>query len=311
MTAGSPKRIVTAAYQALREALAVIFWNKRPFESYLKTALRDRPELLAGLSFSEPKRIVADQAVDRLAADETKYQATTLRLMLEVAAMRDFPNIAQIKDPEDRALRLAEANDAVARLRDLTADHAALIGAQERMAAEREAKKAQDGAQRKFRDEVDALREEFLELQKADDPHARGKAFELLLTKVFRLFDMEPRFAYNLEHEQIDGSLSFDTDDYIVEARWRLKPVSRGDADIFAAKVRRKGKNALGLFVSVNGFSADALAQYQETTPFLAMDGGDLYLVLEQRVRLDDLLRTKKRHANETGSCFLPASYLA
>jgi hypothetical protein len=75
--------------------------------------------------------------------------------------------------------------------------------------------------------------------------------------------------------------------------------------------VRRKGKNALGLFVSVNGFSEDALAQYREATPFLAMDGADLYLVLEQRVRLDDLLRTKKRHANETGRCHFPASYLA
>jgi hypothetical protein len=132
----SSKRIATAAYQALREALAVIFWNKRPFESYLRTALRDHPELLAGLSFAEPKRIVADQVVDRLAADEARYQATTLHLMLEVAAMREFPNIAQIKDPADRALRLAEADEAVSRLRDLTADHAELIGAQERLAAE-------------------------------------------------------------------------------------------------------------------------------------------------------------------------------
>lgn len=37
---------------------------------------------------------------------------------------------------------------------------------------------------------------------------------------------------------------------------------------------------------------------------------GDLYLVLDQRKRLDDLLKLKKRHANETGSCFLPASAL-
>lgn len=311
MASGSPtQRISTAAYQALREALAVIFWNKRPFESYLRTALRDSPDVLTGVSFSEPKRIVADQVVDRLAVNELKYQAITLHLMLEVAATKEFPNISQIKDPEDRALRLVEAIDAVARLRDLTTDHAELIGAQERMAAERDAKRAQDEAQRNFRDEVEALRGEFLELQKSEDPHGRGKAFELLLTKIFRLFDMEPRLAYNLEHEQIDGALSFDTDDYIVEARWRADPVSRADADVFATKVRRKGKNALGLFVSVNGFSGDALAAYNEQTPFFAMDGTDLYLVLEQRVRLDDLLRTKKRHANETGSCYLPASYL-
>jgi len=29
---------------------------------------------------------------------------------------------------------------------------------------------------------------------------------------------LEPRLAYSLESEQIDGSVTFDTDDYIVEA---------------------------------------------------------------------------------------------
>jgi hypothetical protein len=78
-------------------------------------------------------------------------------------------------------------------------------------------------------------------------------------------------------------------------------------ADAFAAKVRRKGKNALGLFVAVNGLSSAALATYHESTPFITMDGGDIYLVLDGRVRLDDLLRAKRRRANETGSCYLSA----
>ena len=43
------------------------------------------------------------------------------------------------------------------------------------------------------------------------------------------------------------GSFTFDTDDYIVEARWRADPTDRGDGDIFAKKVERKGKNAVGL----------------------------------------------------------------
>ncbi len=119
---------------------------------------------------------------------------------------------------------------------------------------------------------------------------------------------MEPRLAYSLEREQLDGSLSFDTDDYIVEARWWNKPVGRNETDVFAAKVRRKGKNALGIFVSISGFSRDALEEYGQSTPFLALDGTDLMCVLEQRLRLDDLLRRKKRHANETGQCFLSAA---
>ena len=302
------KTISAEAYQALREALAVIVWNKRPFETYVRTALRDQPDVLAGLPFGEPKRIVADLLVDRLMTDEARYQEVTLNLMLEIASMRSFPNIELIKDEQDRALRLAEAQRAVAHLKDLTASFAGEVSDRERVIAEREARRAQDEAQRTFADELEQLRRRFLTLQEETNHQRRGKDLEPLLTDLFVLFDMEPRLAYDLALEQIDGSLTYDTDDYIVEARWRGEASSRADADVFAAKVRRKGKNALGLFISIAGMSRDAIEQYSESTPFLALDGSDLYLVLDQRVRLDDLLKLKRRHANETGGCFLPAS---
>jgi hypothetical protein len=93
-----------------------------------------------------------------------------------------------------------------------------------------------------------------------------------------------------------------------VEARWTKDPIERKEADVFASKVRRKGKNALGLFVSVAGFSRGAREAYSESTPFVTMEGVDLMAVLGQQIRLDDLLRRKKRHANETGECFFPVS---
>lgn len=302
------RKISAKAYQALREAIAAIIWNKRPFETYLRTALRDSPDLLAGLPFGEPKRDVADRLVDRLMTDEARYQDVTLTLMIEIASMTAFPNIELIKDSEDRALRLQNARIAVAHLKDLTKDYAGDISAREHVIAEREARRAQNEAQQTFADEVEQLRKRFLTLQEEPNHQRRGKALEPLLTDLFLLFDMEPRLSYDLDLEQIDGSLSFDTDDYIVEARWRAEASSRADADVFAAKVRRKGKNALGLFVAISGFSSDALSQYAEATPFMVMDGSDLYLVLDQRIRLDDLLKLKKRHANETGGCYLPAS---
>ncbi len=108
--------------------------------------------------------------------------------------------------------------------------------------------------------------------------------------------------------EQIDGSFSFDTDDYIIEARWRSAPTDRADGDVFAAKVQSKGKNAMGLYVSIAGFTTPFLKRFEESTPFITLDGSDLYMILDDRVRLDDLVRAKKRHANDTGSCYLPAA---
>jgi hypothetical protein len=302
------KKISPSAYQALRDAIPAIVWNKRPFETFLRTALRDHGDLLAGLNFTDAKRVVADELVDRLIADEHKYHDVTLVLMREISSMRRFPNLEQIKDPEDRQLRLAEAEAAVALLSYVIKDYEQDLAAAERQTASIQARAAEAAALRRFHDDLELLKARFIELQAETDVHRRGYAFERLLVDLFHLFDLEPRLAYTVPLEQIDGSFAFDTDDYIVEARWRAAPSDRGDADIFAAKVRRKGKNAVGLFISVNGFTGPFREAYRESTPFITMYGGDLYSVFDNRVRLDDLIRAKKRHANETGSCYLPAS---
>jgi hypothetical protein len=302
------KKISASAYQGLRDAIPVITWNKRPFETFLRTALRDHGELLIGLNFQDPKRIVADELVDRLIANENKYRDVTLRLMLEISSMTRFPNLEQLKDPEDRKLRLAEAEAAVGLLRYIIKDYANDIAEEEKQKAANQARTAQDAALRRFSDDLSALKNKFLDLQSETDTHARGYAFESLLADLFLLYDLSPRLAYTLDLEQIDGSFTFNTDDYIVEARWRAQPADRGDGDIFARKVERKGKNAVGLFVSVNGFTKPFKEAFKESTPFITMDGGDLYAVFDDRVRLDDLILAKKRHANETGSCYLPAN---
>jgi len=302
------KKISSAAYLALRDAIPAIVWNKRPFETFLRTVLRDHSELLAGLNFGEPKRAVADALVERLIEEEHRYRDVTLLLMREISRMNRFPNLETIKDPEDRQLRLAEAKAAVDLLSYMIKDYEADLAEAEKQTAVIQARSAEALALRRFNDDLESLKSRFIELQKETDAHQRGYAFESLLAEMFLLYDLEPRLAYTISLEQIDGSFTFETDDYIIEARWRSKPADRGDADIFASKVRRKGKNAVGLFISVNGFTEIFKEAYRESTPFVAMDGADLYAVLDNRVRLDDLIRAKKRHANETGSCYLPAS---
>ncbi|WP_141812403.1 hypothetical protein [Nocardia bhagyanarayanae] len=73
-------------------------------------------------------------------------------------------------------------------------------------------------------------------------------------------------------------------------------------------KVHRKAKSSFGLIISVMGFTKDAVDEYHSRTPFITMDGADLMCVLEGRIRLDELLIRKKRHANDTGQCYFPVS---
>jgi hypothetical protein len=301
------KRIDVRAYNALAEALAVVFWNKQPLARYLRGMLRDVPEVLTDLDFyGDTKRETAGRLVDHLLDEEAKYQRVTIALMLNVAAMDSFPNL---QGREDSTQLVSQAQRAVAELRTWTERNQALIDQHEQYAQDIATAAAKAATSRAFSASIQALREQFLAMHAdVSNPQARGKAFEGFLNQLFGLFDLNPRAAYSLEREQIDGAFSFDTDDYILEARWRQEPIGREHLDVFKSKISRKGKNALGLYISVGGFTGDALQEYSASTPFITLEGGDLMAVLDARIPLDELLHRKKRHANEAGGCYFPAS---
>jgi hypothetical protein len=61
----------------------------------------------------------------------------------------------------------------------------------------------------------------------------------------------------------------------------------------------------------VNGFTQGFLtASHPSGTPVITIDGEDLFHVLDGRVELAELLRRKRRHPNDTGSCWHPAKAL-
>jgi hypothetical protein len=296
-------RISAEAYEALADALARSFWRKPVFERCLRRALREHPELLGGLPFGDTKRVVCDELVSKLAAAEHRYRDFTLSLMLEVGQRKEFPDLVAQKDKPE-LLPAGEA--AVAYLRSLTAPYAQHVSEGERIRKRAEAARADAALRRSFESRLERLRDSFVAMQSAHDVHQRGRDLERLLYELFALYDLEPRLAYNEKSDQIDGSFSFDTDDYILEAKWLAGPADKADADGLMAKVGRQGKNGLGLFVSVNGFTKGFRETYDRATPFLTLDGDDLFIILSGLMRLDDALRLKKRHANESGSCYYP-----
>ncbi|MFJ6523384.1 restriction endonuclease [Streptomyces filamentosus] len=299
------KTLNPSAYLALVEALSVIFWNKAPFQTYVRGMLKDHSELLPRLDFAATKREVSGQLVDLLRVNEARYLDLTVALMLDIASMETFPNLASQVDADDMTKK---AKAAVAELKRWTAKQREVMAEHEEHAAAiaQSAKKAQDG--RAFAQAHDDLKQRFLVLHSAVNPHKRGSEFERFINELFSLYDMEPRASYVMEHEQIDGAFAFDTDHYVLEAKWWKEAIGRRELDVFKSNIERKGKNTLGLYVSMSGFTSDAVAVYSFSTPFITMDGLDFMAVLEQRIRLDELVRRKKRHASETGHCSLPVA---
>lgn len=302
------KRLAPGAYDALLEALAVVFWNKPPFERFIRMALRDHPELLVGLSFGGTKREVAAELVMHLAQKEGRYQPVTIDLMRELAAMDEFPNLQR---HEDREHLVAVATAAVATLRKWTAQYSALTEAREKLERERLADKATYEARRTYARLLEDLKTKFLAMYSDPDAQGRGRRFEELLNQLFFLDDLNPRKSFVIADEQIDGAFTFNTDDFLLEAKWEQAPASRAHVDVLAQKVQRKGKNTLGLFVAVSGFSEPAIRAHTDCgSGLIFMDGTDLFSVLEGRVRLADVLNAKRRHLSETGAPLLLVKHM-
>ncbi|MFF6808796.1 restriction endonuclease [Streptomyces sp. NPDC012403] len=303
-SAGS-KKINPRAYIALADALTVIFWNKPPFERYLRGMLQDHSELLARLDFSTTKRETSGHLVDLLRANEARYRDLTIKLMLDVAEMKRFPNLEQQVDRDEM---VARAEAAVADLCEWTEHQRSVIREHEEHAATIADSTRLAEQARLFNADHEALQLRFLEMHAAADPHKRGTDFERFINELFGLYDLEPRASYSLDHEQIDGAFTYATDHYVLEAKWWKESIGRSMLDIFKNNIERKGKNTLGLYISMSGFTSDALAVYSYSTPFITMDGSDFMAVLEQRIRLDDLIARKRQHASQTGHCYLPVS---
>jgi hypothetical protein len=265
--------ISPGAYGALSEALSVIYWNKPAFHRFLRAFLRDHPELLAGIDFGGPKREAADEIVDRLMADEPRYHDLTWGLMDDVASRDAFPNLAQQTNAD---FLVEQARAAVAELRRYTTDHAAQQRAEDEFVQELADFREKNRNVQTFARTLEALKAEFIGMTAdTSDAQQRGLDFETFLYKIFALFDLEPRLKYSLEYEQIDGAMSFDTDDYIIEAKWwkpRVEP--GGTRRSGESKVERKAKNTMGLFISISGFTSGALEAYRERTPLITRGRG-------------------------------------
>jgi hypothetical protein len=301
------QRISANALGALTDALATIFWFKNDLRTYLVAATGDTA-MVASLDWDSYKRRVADEFVQRLAADQTRHRELLLRLMVDVAALNEFPKLRTV---EDSNVKIAEAESAVATLRGFIKPYEEELLAQERAKAQIEEARTEAQEHRHMAEKLAALKGRYEELVVLEDAQERGRRLEPLLRDLFVLFDLDPKAAFTLRGEQIDGSFSLGETHFLLEAKWTKDPSERKELDAFKSKIQGKIENTLGLFVSINGFHETAVELHSgHGSQMLLMTGADLYLVLDARVDLVDLLKRKHRHASQTGSVLLEAQAL-
>jgi len=136
-------------------------------------------------------------------------------------------------------------------------------------------------------------------------PHRRGYQFEKFLKAFFTAYGLQPRGAFSLSGEQIDGSFMHDTHTYLLEAKWTSAQVNAETLRGFDSKVRDKADWSRGLFVSQTGFTDVGLEAFGRGKRIVCMDGLDIADILQGMTTLNNALVLKVRNAAETGRPFV------
>jgi len=143
----------------------------------------------------------------------------------------------------------------------------------------------------------------------SEEPHRRGYLLQDLLGETFKLFEIpvEKSFTRNQGGEQIDGAFRIQGFSFIVECRWREEVADVRQIDGLSGQVSRSGKQTMGLFFSINGWSRNVpmLLKQNPEKGIILMDGNDFNSVLAGRIALEDLLQEKLKALNFKSEPFI------
>ena len=183
-------------------------------------------------------------------------------------------------------------------------------------------RKRQDELERKRKDisiSINELKDIFLNLFSGKDQDGnkinnqrRGYLFEEFLRKLFLNEKIEVTGPFKITGEQIDGAIKYEGEHYIIEAKWHDKWSASDSLYPFAAKVEGK-MYGRGIFISINGFSSDAVQALVtgKALRTILIDGGDLVPITEGMYTLRELLDGKIKAAQTMGRIYVDATDLS
>jgi len=223
-------------------------------------------------------------------------------LMFLLIAVTDFDDFSKMKFWDEDGSKTRNAKDAVNRLRTHTKGYIQLTKEQEEAKIRRIETEKKNIKSKSLSEDLDNLKKRFNQLAICRDLQKRGFELEKFLYDLFLLYELEPKGSFKNYGEQIDGAFTFQGTDFLLEAKWK-RQVDRSELAAFCYKVETKFKTAVGLLVTIDGVTSEAVSP--DFKSIIIMDGLDLTTILDGRVTLTDLLFRKRRKAIETGRIYV------
>lgn len=296
------KKISAQAVIALKEALTNIYWRKQDLRQFIYLTIKNNLIVSTIDWDNNMKYESVSQLIDRMTARPDMYFEDLMLLLQETSNFNDFSHLKKWDDSEKK---IQKAKDAVLKLRQQTKGYFDIITELKEAETRRETNIQKMRSSMAFSERLEDLKARFLSIATNENHHERGYDLEKLLNDLFILFDLDPKSSFKITGEQIDGAFTFDNQDYLLESKWQKKQLSASDLYEFGGKISGKLKNTLGLYISLEGFSNDCLkVESPILKSMILLDGLDLMMVLDGRIKLNDLIYLKRRHASQTGEIF-------
>lgn len=292
------KKISPQAILALKEALAVICWRKEDLQDFIKLSI-SKTAIIGTINWNGTKRESVKELIERMTNRQDIYQDDLISLLLSVTDLTEFPQLEYWDT--DGSLK-KKAVTAVQNLRNHTKGYIQITKEQEESRKRKIETEKRIAKNKSLDDELLAFKKRFNEIASISNLQKRGYELEPFLQDLFMLFELDPKGSFKNYGEQIDGAFTFDGTDYLLEAKWKQQ-VDRSELASFCYKVDSKLKISIGLFVTMEGLTPQAIAP--EFKSIIIMDSIDLIAVLDGRIKLTDLLYKKRRKATETGKIYV------
>lgn len=287
----------------LKDAVINVFWKKTDVRAlFVRCGVPN--DLISSPDWNAYKIHIVSPVLDTL--NSTSKGLGPLRQILqETLSYKDGKHLLWLPEGEKRK---KEAERCLEHLRLLVKelDEAKRTEEEQRQTRLRELEHAKGGAA--FRVKLDDIKARFYAFFQNPNAQERGYGLEEILYDMFDLFELSPRGPFRRVGEQIDGAFTHAGDHFLLEAKWQRDPVILADLRDLDGAVSSSLDNTLGLFVSLNGFSSEALSGYSigNRPRIICMDGGHLVSVLEGRIDLSDLIARIRDVAVQKRQIYVP-----
>jgi hypothetical protein len=297
MVAKITPRLIELTYEAALKS----YWRKRALRKFLH-ASHITESHLATWGAEESKRDFLDRTFQKLQASD-RGKALIFAMVRSLSEQSTFPDL---RNWEDSKLKTADATKAVTELKQyLNAQGEEIRSEREREEAKANAREARQTIQRSLTDKS-KLQNRLDKLHPSVGTQQGGYDFQDWFHDLLDYSEIQNRRPYITEGRQIDGSLTLEGTTYLVELKFTANQADVTDIDSLRAKVDDKADNTMGVMVSITGYSAVAIQGASgRQTKLLLLDAMHLYLFLSGSITFSEIIARIRRHASQTGECYL------